>query len=424
MKTVSVDSAAFLAKRQAPGWLDRLARRLVRRRLALIEKGEITIIENGHQETFGKRAEEFPVSVVIRVNSPAFYSDIAFGGSVGSGEAYIQGYWECSELQGLVQILLRNRGVLDDLDSGAALVKRPLRKLFHWVNRNTRRGSQRNIAAHYDLGNDFYKLWLDTQMMYSSAYFPSATASLEEAAVAKLERICEKLDLKETDNVIEIGTGWGGFAIHAASHYGCHVTTTTISEQQYDYAKARVHAMGLADKVTLLKNDYRDLQGQYDKLVSIEMIEAVGHEYLDTFFEKCASLLKPEGEMLLQAITIEDQRYEKAKNTVDFIKRYVFPGGFLPSLTAMTSSMTRVTHLRAIAVEDIGPHYAMTLRHWRERFFDKLGEVRQQGFSDEFIRMWEFYLCYCEGAFVERAIGTVQLHAIGSEARPVAISAA
>ncbi len=173
-----------------------------------------------------------------------------------------------------------------------------------------------------------------------------------------------------------------------------------------------------------MKNDYRDLQGQYDKLVSIEMIEAVGHEYLDTFFEKCASLLKPEGEMLLQAITIEDQRYEKAKNTVDFIKRYVFPGGFLPSLTAMTSSMTRVTHLRAIAVEDIGPHYAMTLRHWRERFFDKLGEVRKQGFSDEFIRMWEFYLCYCEGAFVERAIGTVQLHAIGSEARPVAISAA
>jgi cyclopropane-fatty-acyl-phospholipid synthase len=422
MKTVSVDSIEPLARRTAPGWLDRLARRLVRGRLGLIEKGQITIIDNGHQETFGKAVDEFPLAVIVRVNSPAFYSDIAFGGSVGSGEAYIQGYWECSQLDRLVQILLRNRGVLDDLDSGAALVKRPLQKLFHWMNRNTRRGSRRNIAAHYDLGNEFYRLWLDTQMMYSSAFFPSATSSLEEAAVAKLERICQKLDLKESDKVIEIGTGWGGFAIHAATRYGCHVTTTTISEQQYEYARAKVDALGLADRITLLKDDYRDLDGRYDKLVSIEMIEAVGHKYLDTFFEKCASLLKPEGEMLLQAITIGDQRYERAKNTVDFIKRYVFPGGFLPSLTAMTSSLTRVTQLRAIGVEDIGPHYALTLRHWRERFFDKLADVRKQGFSDEFIRMWEFYLCYCEGAFTERAIGTVQLHAIGSEARPAPIS--
>ncbi len=423
MKTVSVESPGVFADQPAPSWLDRLARRIVRGRLALIQKGEIRVIEDGHEETFGRFAEDFPVSVAINVNSPSFYSEIAFGGSVGSGEAYIRGYWECSELESLVQVLLRNRGVLDELDSGMAVVKRPLQKLFHWLNKNTRRGSRRNIAAHYDLGNDFYKLWLDTQMMYSSAYFPSVTTSLEEAAVAKLDRICQKLNLSETDSVVEIGTGWGGFAIHAASNYGCHVTTTTISAQQYDYAKARIEALGLAEKITLLKHDYRDLEGQYDKLVSIEMIEAVGHEYLDTFFEKCASLLKPEGEMMLQAITINDQRYEKAKKTVDFIKRYVFPGGFLPSLTAMTSSMTRVTQLRAVAVEDIGPHYALTLRHWRERFFGKLAEVRKQGFSDEFIRMWEFYLCYCEGAFAERAIGTVQLHAIGEGARPAAIAA-
>ena len=423
MKTVSVESPDAFIDSQMPNWVDRLARRIVRGRLALIQKGEIRVIENGHEETFGKIVEDFPVAVVIKINSPSFYSEIAFGGSVGSGEAYIRGYWECSELESLVQILLRNRGVLDQLDSGMAVVKRPLQKLFHWLNKNTRHGSRQNIAAHYDLGNDFYKLWLDTQMMYSSAYFPSATTSLEEAAVAKLDRICKKLNLSASDSVIEIGTGWGGFAIHAATNYGCHVTTTTISGQQYDYAKARIDALGLADRITLLKHDYRDLEGQYDKLVSIEMIEAVGHEYLDTFFEKCASLLKPEGEMLLQAITISDQRYEKAKNTVDFIKRYVFPGGFLPSLTAMTTSMTRVTQLRAIAVEDIGPHYALTLRHWRKRFFGRLAEVRSQGFSDEFIRMWEFYLCYCEGAFAERAIGTVQLHAIGAEARPAAIGA-
>ena len=422
MKSISVESIRSLQKEQEPGWLDRLARRLVRGRLAAIRQGEITIIEDGQERTFGQRADEFPEPVVIKVHSPAFYSDIAFGGSVGSGEAYIQGYWECSQLESLVKILLRNRGVLDELDSGTALLKRPLQKLFHWMNKNTRRGSQRNIAAHYDLGNDFYSLWLDSRMMYSIAFFSNRSTSLEDASVAKLDRICRNLDLAESDKVVEIGTGWGGFAIHAATQYGCHVTTTTISEQQYAYARAKVEALGLTDKITLLKHDYRDLEGQYDKLVSIEMIEAVGHEYLDTFFGKCASLLKPDGEMLLQAITIADQRYERARKTVDFIKRYVFPGGFLPSLTAMTNSLTRVTPLKTIAVEDIGPHYAFTLRRWRERFFEKLTEVRNQGFSEEFIRLWEFYLCYCEGAFAERAIGTVQLHAIGTEARPATIA--
>ncbi len=423
MKTASLNSTQTIDNDRFETWLDRLARRAVHDRLRALEKGQITFIDEGVEQTFGAVCDEFPDAVIVRVNSPAFYSDIAFGGSVGSGEAYILGHWECSELQTLVRILLRSRGVLDQLDSGTARLKRPIQRLFHYMNRNTRRGSRRNIAAHYDLGNDFYRLWLDAQMMYSSAFFPSAKSSLEEAAVAKLDRICRKLALKPTDRVIEIGAGWGGFAIHAASNYGCHVTTTTISDEQYSYARARVDALGLGDRIHLLKNDYRDLQGRFDKLVSIEMIEAVGHEYLDTFFQKCASLLKPDGEMLLQAITIGDQRYEKAKKTVDFIKRYVFPGGFLPSLTAMTSAMTRVTHLRTIAVEDIGPHYALTLRHWRERFFAQLAEVRRQGFSDEFIRLWEFYLCYCEGAFAERAIGTVQLHAIGAEARPAVIVA-
>jgi len=255
-------------------------------------------------------------------------------------------------------------------------------------------------------------------MMYSCAWYPHAAATLEEAATAKLDRICQRLRLNANDHVIEIGTGWGGFATHAARHYGCHVTTTTISRQQYEYARARIEAEGLGDRITLLREDYRDLRGKYDKLVSIEMIEAVGHEYLDTYFRKCSSLLRPDGEMLIQAITIADQRYEKAKRTVDFIKRYIFPGGFLPSVTAMTDSMTRTTDLRAVNIDDIGLHYGRTLRDWRDRFFARIDEVRAQGYSEEFIRMWEFYLTYCESAFRERAIGDVHLHAIKPGARP------
>ncbi len=399
-------------------WLDRLARRIVRARLASLQVGEVTLIEDGAGETFGGTVDGFSEAATIRVHSPAFYSDIAFGGAVGAGESYINGAWECSEIESLVRILLRNRGVLDEMESGTARLTLPLRKAFHWMNRNTRKGSRRNIAAHYDLGNEFYGLWLDPEMMYSAAWYPNERTSLEDASVAKLDRICRKLNLSETDSVVEIGTGWGGFAIHAARNYGCHVTTTTISAEQHAYALARIEAEGLSDRITLLQRDYRDLDGQYDKLVSIEMIEAVGHQFLDTFFGKCGSLLKPDGEMLIQAITIADQRYEKAKTTVDFIKRYIFPGGFLPSVTAMTSAMTRVSKLRMIDLEDIGLHYARTLADWRTRFFDKIDDVRAQGFSDDFIRMWEFYLCYCEGAFTERAIGSVQLHAMAPDARP------
>ena len=417
-KPVSISRPEFLEKTQKPTGLDRLARRLVRGRLAAIDLGTVTLVEGDDSETFGNEVASFPLAVVIKVRSPAFYSDIAFGGSVGSGESYIHGTWECDDLESLVRILLRNREVLDDIDSGTARLTRTLARLFHWMNKNTRRGSRRNIAAHYDLGNDFYRLWLDKRMMYSSAYFHAPDTPLEDAAVAKLDRICQKLRLSASDSVVEIGTGWGGFAIHAAKNYGCHVTTTTISNEQHDYAQARIEAEGLSDRITLLQHDYRDLGGKFDKLVSIEMIEAVGHEFLDTFFHKCAALLHPHGEMLLQAITISDQRYDSARKSVDFIKRYVFPGGFLPSVTAMANSMTRKTSMRIIDIEDIGLHYALTLNHWRRRFLARLQDVRDQGFSNEFIRMWEFYLCYCEGAFNERAIGNVQLHAIGPRARP------
>jgi cyclopropane-fatty-acyl-phospholipid synthase len=418
MRTVSIDSRKFLEASRRPTALDALARRVVRDRLASLRNGQIVVTENGRHESFGAVTDDHPLTVQLTINDPRFYSDIAFGGAVGAGESYIHGCWSCDELTSLVRILVKNREVLLDMDSGTAHLTRPLQKMFHWLNRNTRNGSQRNIAAHYDLGNDFYALWLDKRMMYSGAIFEHVDMSLEAASVAKLDRICRKLNLSPRDHVLEIGTGWGGFAIYAAENYGCRVTTTTISGQQYDYAEDAIARAGLEDRVTLLQSDYRDLDGEYDKLVSIEMIEAVGHEYHDTYFRKCCELLKRDGLMLLQAITIADQHYERAKRTVDFIKRYIFPGGCLTSVTAMSDTLTRKTDMRIVNLEDIGPHYATTLRCWRERFFDNVDRVRGMGYSEEFIRMWQYYLCYCEGAFLERAIGNVQMLMMRPDARP------
>jgi cyclopropane-fatty-acyl-phospholipid synthase len=285
-----------------------------------------------------------------------------------------------------------------------------LRKVLHWAARNTRSGSRRNIAAHYDLGNEFFALFLDPTMMYSSAVFEHPAMTLEEAQVAKLERICRRLDLRPGERVLEIGTGWGGFALHAAGRYGCQVTTTTISEEQYALARERIHEAGLQGRVTLLKQDYRDLRGRYDKLVSIEMIEAVGHQYFGTFFARCGALLEPQGRMLLQAITIADQRYEAARKGVDFIKRYIFPGCCIPSVTALVNAASAASDLRLVHLDDIGPHYATTLRLWRENLLGNIGAVRGLGYSEAFIRMWEFYLAYCEAGFAERMLGDV--HAV------------
>ena len=422
MKVTSIDSQDFLRAPLRPTGLNRLARRLVTARLKNLRHGQIVVRERGASCVYGALSDNCPLTAVICVEHSDFYSDVAFGGSIGAGESYMQGHWRCNELSTLLRILLLNRAVLEDIDSGLAALVKPARKALHWFNRNTRRGSRRNIAAHYDLGNDFYALWLDPRMMYSCAWFDYADTTLEVAAVNKLERICRKLDLSPHDSVVEIGTGWGGFAIYAAENYGCHVTTTTISSEQYELAKKRVAAAGLQDRITLLLDDYRDLEGQYDKLVSIEMIEAVGHQFHDSFFEKCSSLLKPDGQMLLQAITIADQQYADYKKDVDFIRRYIFPGGCLTSVTDMAQVMTERTDLRTFHVEDIGSHYAYTLRHWRERFFDKLAAVREQGYSESFIRMWEFYLCYCESAFVERAIGTVQMLILKPGARRHSVS--
>jgi cyclopropane-fatty-acyl-phospholipid synthase len=317
--------------------------------------------------------------------------------------------WSCDDLPGLVRILVRNASVMFGMEGGLARLSTAGLRLFHWLRRNTREGSRANIHAHYDLGNDFYTLFLDETMTYSCGIFESPSSTLAEASTAKYDRICRKLHLSSADHVIEIGCGWGGFAIHAASRYGCRVTGTTISQQQHEWAKRRVEESGVADRVRILFQDYRDLDGVYDKLVSIEMIEAVGHQFLGRFLDCCSRLLKPDGLIALQAITIVDQQYAQHVRTVDFIKRYIFPGSCLVSVTALCQVATRNTDLRAVHLEDISPHYAETLRRWRKAFHARLDEVRTQGFDDAFIRMWEFYLCYCEGAFDEHYIGDVQM---------------
>lgn len=402
---------------QKPRLLERVARTLVLRRLAGLGIGKLTLNDEHGQHAFGESRDSADLKVCIDIADPRFYSEIALGGSVGAAEAYMQGFWTCDDLTGLVRLLVRNRNVLDNMNNGTARLMAPLRKILHRINRNSRRGSRKNIAAHYDLGNDFFRLWLDETMMYSSAIFERADMSLHEASIAKLERICQKLQLSPEDHVLEIGTGWGGFAIHAASRYGCRVTTTTISREQFEHAKKRVTEEGLQDRITLLLEDYRDLEGQYDKLVSIEMIEAVGHEFLDAYFAQCARLLKPQGMMLLQAITIADQRYQSALKSVDFIQRYIFPGGFLPSVTAMLHSLTRSSDMRLYHLEDIGAHYAKTLHYWRTAFFQQIRKIRAMGYSASFLRMWEYYYCYCEGAFIERAIGNVQMLLVRPDCR-------
>jgi cyclopropane-fatty-acyl-phospholipid synthase len=392
-----------------PHFLDGIAARAVHARLASIEQGELVLQEDGRQVRYGRSTAACPLSVTVRVHDARFYSDMAFGGSIGAGEAYMQGWWTVDDLTALMRILLCNRNVLDGMERGLARLTGPLQKALHWLNRNTRAGSRRNIAAHYDLGNDFFRLFLDPTMMYSSAIFERPDMTLEQAQVARLERICRRLELKAYDHLVEIGTGWGGMAIHAAARYGCRVTSTTISREQYELARERIAQAGLADRITVLLEDYRDLTGSYDKLVSIEMIEAVGHQFYDTYFGQCGRLLKDDGLMLLQAITIADQRYEQARRSVDFIQRHIFPGSTIPSVTALLDAATRSSDLRLVHLEDIGPHYATTLRLWRQNFERERDAVRTLGYSEAFMRMWEFYLCYCEGGFAERVIGDAQM---------------
>lgn len=370
---------------------------------------EITLLQDGQPRTFGQASGDDVLRVTVKVHDPEMFRRIALGGSVGVAEAYMEGQWSCDDLVALVRIFLRNRDLLDRMETGVARIAGTLLRFWHGLRRNTAGGSKKNIAAHYDLGNPLFKLFLDDNLMYSSAIYADPSESLEVASTRKLDRICQKLDLKPSDHVVEIGTGWGGFALHAASKYGCRVTTTTISEEQHALASQRIAAAGLSDRVTLLKQDYRALTGKFDKLVSIEMIEAIGHHYLDTYFGKVNSLLKDDGLALIQAITIEDYRYERALTDIDFIKRHVFPGSFIPSVAAITGALPKVTQLKLVNLEDIGDSYALTLREWRRRFLSRLTEVRALGYPERFVHMWDYYLAYCEGGFMERTIGDVQL---------------
>jgi cyclopropane-fatty-acyl-phospholipid synthase len=393
----------------APGFgaLDRFLRQRMHQQLAGFGHGQLVVEDPLGTLRIGQ-AGSGP-AVTLRVLDPGFYRALATHGSVGAGQAYMDGLWQCSDLVGLIRLLARNRDLLDGMETGSARLGGLAMKALHALRRNTREGSRRNIAAHYDLGNAFFGLFLSPDLMYSSACWSGADDTLEAASTRKLELICRKLALGPDDHVLEIGTGWGGFALHAARHHGCRVTTTTISREQHDLAAARIAEAGLGDRITLLQSDYRDLHGQYDKLVSIEMIEAVGADFQDSYFGQIGRLLKPDGLALVQAITIEDHRYAQALKSVDFIKRHVFPGCFIPSISAMLASKTRSSDLALIALEDFGLSYARTLQAWRERFLAQLPAVRAQGFDERFIRLWEFYLAYCEGGFRERSIGVAHL---------------
>jgi cyclopropane-fatty-acyl-phospholipid synthase len=375
--------------------------------LEKLEDAHLVITDPIGTASFGDPSSDLHTS--LQILDASSYTDLAAGGALGAAEAYIQGKWVTSDLTSMLRVFVRNREVMLTIDGGITRLLNPARRLLHWTRRNTVKTSKKNIRAHYDLGEDMFKTFLDPTLTYSATIYENDQSTLDEAALYKLELICQKLDLKPEDHVVEIGTGWGGFAIYAAKNYGCQVTTTTISHNQHEVAARRIREAGLEDKITLLDQDYRLLEGVYDKLVSVEMIEAVGLAYLNTFFSKCSSLLKPDGRMLLQAITIADRHHDRAARTVDFIQKYIFPGGALPSMGAIMKSIGSETDLQITSLHDIGLHYAHTLRDWRGGFFEQLPKIRQLGYPDEFIRMWDYYLCYCESGFLERSISTLQL---------------
>ncbi len=390
------------------GSLDRALRTRLLGQLDGLRHGDIVLADPLGETRLGEATAGIP-SVRMVVHGAGFYRALAGNGSVGAAESYMEGDWDCDELVGLVRLLVRNRDLLDGMEGGAARLGGWAMQAWHALRRNTREGSRRNIAAHYDLGNDFFRLFLSEDLMYSSALYAGEDDTLEAASTRKLDRICEKLQLSPGDHVVEIGTGWGGFALHAARTRGCRVTTTTISREQHALASQRIAEAGLQERVTVLLSDYRDLQGQYDKLVSIEMVEAIGAHYMQAYFATLGRLLKPDGLGLVQAITIEDHRYAQALRSVDFIKRHIFPGSFIPSIAALLDAKSRSTDLALVHLEDFGPSYARTLHDWRERFTANREQARAQGYDERFLRMWAFYLAYCEGGFLERSIGVAHL---------------
>jgi len=394
------------------GLVDRTFRKLFVGRLGKLQRGTIALHDEGQRGSvtrLGAGTDDDALQASVTVHRPRFYREAVLGGSLSVAESYLQGDWDCDDLTSLFRIFIRNMDAADRMDRGVARVVSSAHRLVHRLRANTPAGSRRNIEAHYDLGNDFFRLWLDETWAYSSGMFVTPDATLAEASLEKFDRVCRKLELGPDDEVLEIGSGWGGFALHAVGRYGARVTTTTISQQQFDVARRRLEEAGYGDRATVLLRDYRELTGRFDKIVSIEMIEAVGRRYFDDYFRQCGRLLEPDGSLVLQAIVMPERRYAGYLKSVDFIQRYVFPGGCLPSVGAMLESVGRSSDLRFVHAEDFAPHYAETLRRWRQAFDSRRNEVRRLGYSERFLRLWHYYLCYCEALFEERYVGVVQI---------------
>jgi len=391
--------------------LDRICRGILLKKLKHIKHGHLILEDHSFgQRTLNEYGDNTAsLKVIIVIQRSSFYSRILLGGSIGSAESYIDEDWDTNELTALIQIFALNRELLQSIDAGLGNLLRPIQRIFHGLRSNTVEGSKKNIHAHYDIGNDFFKLFLDETMMYSCALFNAASSSLKDASLSKINRICELMDLRATDHLLEIGTGWGSLAIYAAKNYGCKVTTTTISKEQFKFAVEQVKANGLEDKISVIFEDYRRLAGKYDKLVAVEMIEAVGLDNLPQFFKKCSELLLPNGLMVLQAITIRDQFYETAKKSVDFIQHHIFPGSGIPSVNAMMTAVTKTTDLVLINQQDYSEDYARTLKTWAKNLNHNQEEIIKLGYPKYLYRLWQFYFSYCEGGFRERTIGLSQM---------------
>jgi len=404
-----VNRSLIAAPAQAHGSIAcRLARSLVLRALARLQQGELVLSENGKVTRFGRPTAEFPHSATLVVRDPRFWIDVALGGNVGAGESYVKGRWGSDDVATLIRIASANYAAWALLEGRLTVVRRPLERLLHALRRNTIRGSRKNIGAHYDTSNEFFELFLDETLTYSCAVFPREDASLAEGSVHKLDAACTALDLKSGMRVLEIGGGWGGFALHAARGYGCQVVTTTVSAEQRRLSEARVRAAGLESRITVLEEDYRRLPERlterFDAIVSVEMIEAVGHEYLPEFFRVCGRMLAPGGRLFLQAILLPDPYYERYRRSVDFIRKHVFPGGHLPSPSALRAAIAASGGLSIAREVDITAHYPKTLRAWRQRLVEHWDEAKCLGFTDAFLRLWEYYFAYCEGGFLTRSI--------------------
>ena len=389
------------------------SKRIVFSLLKKLTDGHIRLIENGNEVLFGNG--DATIKATITIHDPKVYSRILWGGSIGAGEAYVEGLWSSDNLVDVIRLFSRNLAALEKHEQRFGFLLNIINMVKHRLNRNSKAGSRTNIAAHYDLSNEMYRFFLDEAMQYSSGIFPHETTTLAEAQQYKLKTICEALNLTEDDQLLEIGTGWGGLACYAAKNYGCHVTTTTISDAQFDLAQQRINDENLSHKITLLKKDFRDLTGQYSKIVSIEMIEAVGHKFMPTYFEMLDKLLKPGGKSFIQAITMNDQRYDSYVNNVDFIQRNIFPGGHLPSVSVICDLLKNNTNMYMKQLSDYRIDYAKTLSAWRASFLDNRESIQSLGFNDDFIRLWEYYFSYCEGGFRESAIGLAHIELIKNE---------